>query len=89
MKYLLVLLVVVVAAWVLMGRSRGRADLRRASRDSQAAKPGAAAQADAAGAAQAMIACSHCGLHLPRAEAVADAQGHLFCDYAHRLAGPH
>ena len=88
MKYLLVLLVVVVAAWVVSGRSRGRADLRGAAKDRPAAKPGAAAQADAAGAAQAMIACRHCGLHLPRAEAVADAQGRLFCDDAHRLAGP-
>ena len=88
MKYLLVLLVVAVAAWVVLGRSRGRADQRRATKNSPAAKPDAAAKADAAGAAQAMIACSHCGLHLPRAEAVADAQGALFCDDAHRLAGP-
>ena len=88
MKYLLVLLVVVVAAWVVLGRSRGRGEVRRATRDSPPAKPGVAAKADAAGAAQAMIACSHCGLHLPRGEAVVDAQGALFCDDAHRLAGP-
>ena len=90
MKYLLVLLVVVVVAWVMLGRGRGRGrgDTRRAAKDSPAAKPGAATPSDGAGAAQAMIACSHCGLHLPRAEAVADAQGRLFCDDAHRLAGP-
>ncbi len=31
-----------------------------------------------------MIACAHCGVHLPAAEAVTDAQGHRFCSPAHR-----
>jgi uncharacterized protein len=34
-----------------------------------------------------IVACSHCGVHLPRAEAVGDDRG-LFCSQAHRLAGP-
>ena len=88
MKYLVVLLVVAVAAWVVLGRSRGRADRRRAAQSQAPAKPDAAAQSVDAGAAQAMIACSHCGLHVPRGDAVADAQGRLFCEHAHRLAGP-
>ena len=37
------------------------------------------------GAPQAMIACAHCGVHLPRSEAVAGADG-VYCSEAHRLA---
>ena len=35
-----------------------------------------------------MLACSHCGLHLPQAEATFDADGRPYCGEAHRLAGP-
>jgi uncharacterized protein len=34
-----------------------------------------------------MLQCSHCGIHLPRAEALLDERG-AFCTEAHRLAGP-
>lgn len=36
---------------------------------------------------QPMLVCEHCGIHLPRDEAVQDANGD-FCSEAHRLAGP-
>lgn len=93
MKYVLVLLVVIVLAWVMLGRGRGRggktgaADKAGRQEKSSIDKP-AAPGANTAAATQAMVACTHCGVHLPRAEAVADAQGKLFCDDAHRLAGP-
>jgi uncharacterized protein len=44
-------------------------------------KPGAAPTR------QAMVACAHCGVHLPQSEAVVDAQG-VFCGEPHRVAGP-
>ena len=34
-----------------------------------------------------MMQCAHCGVHLPRADALMDARG-AFCSEAHRLAGP-
>lgn len=37
---------------------------------------------------QAMLACAHCGVHLPQADVVADAAGRAYCSDAHRLAGP-
>ena len=37
---------------------------------------------------QEMVACAHCGLHLPASEALRDAQGRPYCGQAHRLAGP-
>lgn len=36
---------------------------------------------------QAMVACAHCGLHLPRAEALEHAHRH-YCCAEHRSAGP-
>ncbi len=87
MKYVLVLLVVVVAAWVLFGRGRGRGKPQKTATGAadNTTKPG---KPTPAGTAQAMVACAHCALHLPQTEAVADAQGRWFCDHAHRLAGP-
>jgi uncharacterized protein len=80
MKYLLVLLVVIVGAWLLMGRRRGDG----------APPQGPAAKGGKAGTKkpQEMLACAHCGVHLPQAEAVMDAGGRPFCSEAHRLAGP-
>ena len=73
MKYLIVLLVVAVVVWLLL---RSRKSARPASRNATP-EPGP----------QAMLQCSHCGVHLPRAEALVDESG-AFCTDAHRLAGP-
>jgi uncharacterized protein len=35
-----------------------------------------------------MVACAHCGVHVPQPEAVFDAGGRPYCGEAHRLAGP-
>jgi uncharacterized protein len=72
MKYLIVVLVVAVVLWLLL-RSKGERPAARAA-------PGKALP-------EAMLQCSHCGIHLPRAEALLDERG-AFCTEAHRLAGP-
>lgn len=80
MKYLLVLVVVLVVAWML---------LRRRDPPPGAPKPGPGSDPKAASAApQKMLACAHCGVHLPQADAQMDAAGRPFCSEAHRLAGP-
>ncbi len=33
-----------------------------------------------------MVACAHCGVHLPVAEAVPDPDGRLYCTQAHQRA---
>lgn len=76
MKYLLVLVVVMVGVWMLL-RSRGRERDEAPPRRKDPRK----APAD-------MVACAHCDLRLPRAEALFDAQGRPFCDAEHRRAGP-
>ncbi len=35
-----------------------------------------------------MLACAHCGLHLPQADARMDLAGRPYCGDAHRLLGP-
>ncbi len=77
MKYLLVLVVVVVVLWLLMARQRSR------PKGGERAKPGRAS-----GQPAAMLACAHCGVHLPLDDALTDAAGQVFCSEAHRLAGP-
>jgi uncharacterized protein len=73
MKYLIVILVVAAGLWMLLRRRRR--------------EPPAAAARSAHRPAQAMVQCSHCGVHLPRAEALV-SEDLTFCSEAHRLAGP-
>lgn len=78
-KYLLLLLVIVAAVWWIFGRRQpppGGAPPPDAGPANQASKP------------QSMLACVHCGLHLPQADALLDAEARPFCSEAHRLAGP-
>ena len=45
-------------------------------------KPGAAPRLEG------IVACRHCGLHLPRSEALAGPGGDVYCSASHREAGP-
>jgi uncharacterized protein len=75
LKLLVVLLVVGIGVWSLVNK------LRRARKD-----PPAEGGATDLAPVQ-MVACAHCGLHLPAADAVADGS-HLYCSDAHRRLGP-
>jgi uncharacterized protein len=80
MKFVVLLIVVVGGLlWLAMGR-------RKTPPDSAPKRD--AAKAAAPGAAQTVLACAHCGVHLPAADALRDAAGHAYCSDAHRLAGP-
>ena len=70
MKILLFLVVVFVLLWLLRGATTRR-------RGGGAAPPPQAPQE--------MIACAHCGVHLPRDEAL-PGRGGVFCGDAHRTA---
>ena len=73
MKYLLVLIVVAIAIGIWRSKRRIADSSRPSTRPATAlSKP------------QAMVECAHCGLHLPKADAVSDAQGQLFCSAEHR-----
>ncbi|MFM7531694.1 MAG: PP0621 family protein [Rubrivivax sp.] len=85
-KILVLLLVVGVAVWALLTRSRGpRRD--PGVRGPGAPRGGAAPAPGAAGGAQDMLRCAHCGVHLPAPEAV-HALGRGYCSAEHAAAGP-
>jgi len=70
MKILLFLVAVFVLLWLLRG-----ATSRRSGGGARQPPP----------APQQMIACAHCGVHLPRDEAL-PGRGGVFCGEAHRAA---
>jgi uncharacterized protein len=86
MKYLLVLIVVGVGIWMLASRFRKSADTRD---DASAAGRAAGPEADKPKQAQPrqIVACAHCGVHLPADEAVHDGP-RPYCSASHRQAGP-
>ena len=73
MKILLFLIAVVVLLWLLRGTTGRRGN------------GGGAAKPSTPNAPQPIIACSHCGVHLPRDEAL-PGRGGVFCGDAHRAA---
>jgi uncharacterized protein len=76
MKFLLLLLVVAFALWLLKTKSRAVPPPKHKA-PPQVPEP-----------ATTMLPCVHCGLHLPQAETVQDAAGRVYCSEAHRQAGP-
>lgn len=70
-----------VVAWWLLGR------VARVRRD-DVARPDSATKSDRStpAAVQDMVPCAHCGVHLPRTEAVAEGID-LYCSEAHRRLG--
>lgn len=77
MKFLLIVVVVAVALWMVL-RTRRKPD----------AKSGETASNNTRAEPAAMIACAHCGVHLPREEALADPSELRYCSEAHRALGP-
>ncbi len=71
------LLVVIVAFAVLWLLLRGLIRRARSGGGQAPSKPPVAPQA--------MLACAHCGMHLPRDEAL-PGRGGVFCSEAHRAA---
>jgi uncharacterized protein len=74
-KFLIVLVVVGMGLWLLFGRASRRGTIAKG----RPPRP--------VGDAESMVACAHCGVHLPRGDAVADG-ALVYCSEAHRIAGP-
>ncbi|WP_423222030.1 PP0621 family protein [Ideonella lacteola] len=77
-KWLLTLGIVVLALMWWFGKGRGGG----AARDGRPAGKPRPKQA------QPMVACAHCGLHLPAADAIEGEGGRSFCSAEHRRLGP-
>ncbi|MBK6470916.1 MAG: hypothetical protein IPF94_09255 [Betaproteobacteria bacterium] len=79
MKFLLLLAVVGIALWLFKSRHR----VSGPKKPPPQAKPGT----PAAGTTP-MLACAHCGVHLPQTDAVFEPAGRAYCSAAHLQAGP-
>jgi uncharacterized protein len=84
MKYLIVLIVVFVGVWVWRS---SRIASRKEREDSFQR------EAERQNAKKTMVACAHCGIHLPQIEALAAPSADLrsqlwFCSTEHRQFGP-
>lgn len=79
MKYLLVLLVIVIAIGIWRSRRRAERMQRPAPRRPAPLQP-----------PQDMVECARCGLHLPRGEALLleGPQPRYYCCAQHRAQGP-
>jgi uncharacterized protein len=77
LKLILFVAVVVTALWLFKSRARSSTDA-----PPQRPPPPAGQKP------QPMLACAHCGVHLPQADVLTDADGRPYCTEAHRLAGP-
>jgi uncharacterized protein len=75
MKYLL-LLIVLALVFYMLGRKR---------QPPPAQPPASSAPPVPAGRGQPMVACAHCGLHLPEQESL-PGRGGAFCSTEHRAA---
>lgn len=81
MKYLVLLLVVVAVLWLMRsGRGAGTG----AKNGSGAAPSQASSTRGVEPVVQQVVACSHCGVHLPRSEALTGPGGRLYCSESHR-----
>jgi len=80
MKYLLLILLLALVFFIL-GMKRARPPLDKGG---QARSPADPAAQDGAQSLT-MVSCAHCGLHLPRDEAL-PGKGGVFCGPAHRSA---
>lgn len=79
MKYLLLLVIVVAVLWLMrMGRT-GETDAKSARDAARGAAP-----RQRAAPPQEIVACAHCGVHLPRSEALPGPAGRLYCSESHR-----
>ena len=71
-KVLIIALAVALLLWLLFGRAGRRDKPSRSTRR---------------GGAEDMVSCAHCGVHLPRSEALAARSLH-YCSASHRDAAP-
>ncbi|RVU43391.1 PP0621 family protein [Rubrivivax rivuli] len=81
MKYLLLLAVAALALWWFKRRSAEPPSKPPPAPPKPAARPPSTEPL-------VMVACAHCGVHLPQSDATTDASGRPYCGEAHRAAGP-
>ncbi len=89
-RLLILVAIVVIVLWWLFGRKRDDGNKVPPSRSQGQSTDGPAkpAKPKKVAAPAEIVACAHCGVHLPVDEAVVGEEGRVFCGEPHRLAGP-
>jgi uncharacterized protein len=87
-KLFILLAVVGLAIWWLRRGRGGDERPPKTPKTPKGPKAGKGTRHDAPPEPTPMLACAHCGVHLPQADAVLDSAGRPYCGEAHRLAGP-
>lgn len=92
-KFLLLVLLIVAVLWGPLSRLRNPKPKRKAAEANPPPPSQTPQQATSQddGQAQDIVPCAHCGVHLPRSEALAGPEhgrGQLFCCTEHRRLGP-
>lgn len=82
----LIWIVVAAAAWLAWKFYQTSQRRIEQSRQAAAGTDKQAQSAQAQASAERMVACAHCGVHLPASESVSDPAGHAFCGQAHQEA---
>ena len=86
MKYLIwVLLIYVGWRWYSASKARAEAGTSEADGAQASGKTQPQAETYAADAAENMVRCAQCGLHLPLSEALSGSSTEYFCSEAHRI----
>lgn len=85
MKFWLLLGLFLVVVWLVQGGRRSRKSKPSPPVPESSATPPAASPGSGEPAHEDMVACVHCGIHLPQSEAI-DAPAGWFCGPAHRIA---
>jgi len=80
-KIVIVLVALALLVWLVLGSTRRRA------KEARPRDPAAAAEAKPATKVEGMVACAHCGVHLPASQALL-GQGRPYCCVEHRDGGP-
>jgi uncharacterized protein len=76
MKLLLWAAIVLLVIWVLRGKKRAA--------ETDAAAPSSSPSRPMINEGEAMLGCSHCGIHFPASEAVCGPADTVFCSDEHR-----
>ena len=77
MKALVVLLTILAGVWLIKRSLKRRRDEAAAA---------AAPKRTASPPQLPMLACTHCGMHVPAHEMIQGMRGHYFCSLAHQQA---
>lgn len=78
--------IVIIILVLFVARIAGRMAAARQA-PPPGAKPRPAAGQPAPGTPESMVRCAHCGIHLPRSEALLQG-GHTWCSAEHARLGP-